>query len=161
MPRKIWLCKLLDTPTRNHSRRPSSAFELHSSSNHCLAAFDLGAGVEQQFDCLIVQNRQAMQSMGSSMDWTSEDNMDDFLFFCAILTGRRGVHTPFVQAGAETSDVGTEVVKPEPGSSWVGLSGGLVAGVVDENAESCRVVLPLHIPLVIHPLRCMYVVVVR
>ena len=31
---------------------------------------NLGAGVEQPFDCLIVQNRQAMQSMGRSMDWT-------------------------------------------------------------------------------------------
>jgi len=37
-----------------------------------LAALDLGAGVEQPFDCLIVQHRQAMQSMGRSMDWTLE-----------------------------------------------------------------------------------------
>ena len=27
--------------------------------NHCLAALDLGAGVEQPFNCLIVQNREA------------------------------------------------------------------------------------------------------
>ena len=40
-------------------------------SIHCLAALDLGAGVEQQFDCLIVQNRQTMRSM-RSMDWTLE-----------------------------------------------------------------------------------------
>jgi len=34
------------------------------------------------------------------------------LFFCATLaSGRRG-HTPFVQAGAETSDTGAEAVKP-------------------------------------------------
>ena len=59
-----------------------------------MAALDLGAGVEQPFGCLIVQNRQAMQSMGRSMD----------------LTGRRGGHTPFVQAGAETSDTGAEAV---------------------------------------------------
>jgi len=42
--------------------------------------------------------------MGRSMDWTLEDNMVDGLFFYATLTGRRGGHTPFVQAEAETSD---------------------------------------------------------
>jgi len=64
-----------------------------------LAALDLGPGVEQPeqpFDCLIVQNRQAMQSMRGSVDWTLED---------------RGVHTPFVQAGAGKSDTGAEAVK--------------------------------------------------
>jgi len=53
-----------------------------SCSNHCSAALGLGAGVEQPFDCLIIQNRQAVQSMGRSMDWTLEDNMVDGLFFC-------------------------------------------------------------------------------
>jgi len=54
----------------------SSSFE-PVLSNHCLAALDLGAGVEKPFDCLIVQNSQAMQSMRRSMDWTLEDNMVD------------------------------------------------------------------------------------
>jgi len=63
------------------------------------------------FNCLIVQNRQAMQSMGMSMDWTLEDNMVNGLFFCATLTGRRRGHTPFAQAGTETSDTGAEAVK--------------------------------------------------
>jgi len=67
-----------------------------------------------------------MQSMGRSMDWTLEDNMVDGLFFCATLTGRRGGHTPSVQAGAETSDTGAEAVEPDPGSSWEGHSGGWV-----------------------------------
>jgi len=44
--------------------------------NHCLAVLDLGAGVGQPFNCLIVQNRQVMQSMGRSMDWTLEDTTD-------------------------------------------------------------------------------------
>jgi len=70
--------------------------------NRCLAALDIGAGVEQPVDCLIVQNRQAVQSVGRSMDWTVEDNMVGCLFFCATLTGRRGGNTPFVQAGAES-----------------------------------------------------------
>ena len=50
-------------------------------SVHCLAALDLGAGVEQPFDCLV----QAVQSIGRSMDWTLEDNMVDSLF-CATPT---------------------------------------------------------------------------
>jgi len=54
---------------------------------HCLAALDLGAGVEQPFKCLIVQNHQAVQSMGMSMEWTVEDNMVDGLFLCATLQG--------------------------------------------------------------------------
>jgi len=94
----------------------SSSFEsfLH---NHCLAALDHGADVEQPFDCFIVQNRQAVLSMRRSTDWTLEDNMVDGLFFCATLTGRRGGHIPFVQTGAETADTRAEVVKPDPGFS--------------------------------------------
>jgi len=80
------------------------------------------------------------------MDWTLEDNMVDGLFFCATLTGRRGGHTQFLQAGAETSDIDAEAVKPDPGSSWKGHSGGVGAGVGDENAESFRFVLLLRIP---------------
>jgi len=60
-----------------------------------------GEGVEQPFDCLIVQNHQAVQSMGWSIDWTLEDSVVDGLFFCATLTGHRGSHTPFGQTGAK------------------------------------------------------------
>jgi len=84
-----------------------------SCSNHCLAALDLGAGVEQPFGCLIVQNGQSMQSIKRLMDWILEDNVADGLFFCATLTGRRGSHAPFVQAGAEMSNTGVEAVKPD------------------------------------------------
>jgi len=63
-----------------------------------LAALDPGADVEQPFRYLIVQDRQAVQSMGRSMDWTMEDSMVDSLVFYATLTDRRG-HIPFVQAG--------------------------------------------------------------
>jgi len=42
---------------------------LDSCSNHCLAALDLGRDVEQPFDCLIVQNRQAVQFMRRSIRW--------------------------------------------------------------------------------------------
>ena len=45
---------------------------------------------------------------------------------CATLTGRRGGHTAFVQAGAETSDTGAEAVEPDPGSPWEDHSGGCV-----------------------------------
>jgi len=97
-----------------------------SSFIHCLAALDFGACVEQPFGCPIVQNCQAVLR---SMDWTLEDDMVDGLLFCATLTGRRGGHTPFVQAGAEKSDTGAEVVKPDPGSSWEGHSGCVCTGV--------------------------------
>jgi len=53
------------------------------------------------------------------MDWTVEDDMVDGMI-CATLTGRRGGHTSFVQAGAETSDTGAEAVEPDPVSSWEG-----------------------------------------
>jgi len=60
------------------------------------------------------------------------------------------------------SDTGVEAVKPDPGSSWEGHSkGGLGSGVGYENAEPCGVFCPLHIPLVIRPLRCTYVLAVR
>jgi len=78
----------------------SSSFELVVDTT-CLATLGLRAGVEQPFDCLIIQNHQAMQFTGRSMDWTLEDNMVDGLFFCTTLTGCRGGPTPFVQAGAE------------------------------------------------------------
>jgi len=62
------------------------------------------------------------------MDWTVEDDMVDGLF-CATLTGRRGGHTPFVQAGAETPDTGAEVVEPDTSSSWEGHSRGVCTAV--------------------------------
>ena len=87
--------------------------------------------------------------------------MVDGLFFCATLTGHRGGHIPFVQAGAETSNTGAEAVKSDTGSALDGNSGrGGVAGVGDENAEAYGIVRQLHIPLVIRPL-CRTHVVVR
>ena len=99
----------------------------------------LGAGAEQPFSSLKVQNRQAMQFMGRSMDWTLEENMVDGLFFYATLTGRRGGPGPFVQAGT---------VKPEPRCSWRGHSRMVGADVGDESTESRSVVQPLHISTV-------------
>jgi len=54
--------------------RASSSFE-PVAAIHCLAALDLGAGVEQPFSCLIIPNRQAVQFMVRSMDWTFEDDI--------------------------------------------------------------------------------------
>ena len=66
---------------------------------------------------------------GGSMDWTLDDDTVDGLFFCATFTGRRGGYTLFVQTGAETSDTGAEMVKPDPGSSWEGHSRDVCTGV--------------------------------
>ena len=131
-----------------------------SSSNHCLAAFDLRTGVEQPFDCLIVQNRQAVQFIRRSMDWTLEDSMVHSLFFCATLTACRGGHAPFVQAGAESPDTCVEAVKPDPCCAWQVQSRRVGAGVGDGNVKPCRVVRPLRILLAICPVY-MYVVVVK
>ena len=94
------------------------------------------------------------------MEWSLEDNMVDGLFFCATLSGLRGGHSPFLQTRAEMFDTGVEAVKPDPVSSWEGHSWE-GAGVGDENSESCGVVCPHRIPLVIHPVRRTCVVVVR
>ena len=83
--------------------------------------------------------------------------MVDGSFCCVTLAGHRGGHTSIVQAGAETSGTGAEAVKPDPGSSWEGHSGGVGAGVGDENVDSCGVVPPLRIPLVIRPVCRTYV----
>ena len=69
--------------------------------------------------------------------------MVDGLFFCATLTGRRGGHTSFVQAGVETSDTGAEAVKLDhavlrrviPGG-WVPLSAMKVRSLVGLSAHS-------------------------
>jgi len=52
-----------------------------SRHNIQLIQSQITSGVEQRFDCLIFQNRQAVQSMRMLMDWTLEDNMVDGLFF--------------------------------------------------------------------------------
>ena len=77
-----------------------------------------------------------------------------------VLLRHRGGHTPFVKAGAETSDTGVEAVKPDPGSSWEGHCKGVCTSIW-KSAESCGVVRLLRVPLKIHPLRHMYVVIVR
>jgi len=125
----------------------SSSFE-SVATIHCLAALDLGAGIEQSFNCLIIQNRQAVQSMRRWMDRTLEDNMVDGLFFCATFTGRRMGHTPFMQAGKGTYDTGAEAVEYDPRCSWQGHSRRVGSGVRDYSTESCGVVQPLRIPSV-------------
>jgi len=62
---------------------------------HFHAALNLGAGAEQAFHFLAVQNRQAMHSVESSMYWTVKINMVNGLF-CATLASRRKNHIPLV-----------------------------------------------------------------
>jgi len=79
------------------------------------------------------------------MDWTLEDNTAGGLFFCTTLTGRRGGHTPFVQAGGETSDTGVEAVQPDLRCSWESHSRRVGADVGDESTEPRSVVQPLRL----------------
>jgi len=78
--------------------------------------------------------------MGRSMDWTLEDNIVNCLIFCTTLTSSRSSHTPFVQAGAETSDTGEEAVETDPCFSGQGHSRRVGADVGDKSAESRSVV---------------------
>ena len=59
-------------PLCKNGRQVMEIFFSASFLNHCLAALNFVADVEQPFDSLIAQNRQAMQSVGRSMDWTLE-----------------------------------------------------------------------------------------
>jgi len=95
------------------------------------------------------------------MNWTVKDNMVSALFFCVTLTSCKWRHTPFVQAGTETSDTGAEAVKPDPRLSWQGHSGKVGAHVGDESTESRSTLQPLPILSVIRPERRTSVVVVR
>jgi len=73
------------------------------------------------------------------MDWKLEDNMAGGLFLCATLTGRRGGHTPFVQARAETSDTA------DLRCSWESHSRSVGADVGDESTKPRSVVQPLRL----------------
>jgi len=63
------------------------------------------------------------------MDWMLQNSIADGLF-SATFTGRRGGHTPVVQAGKETSYTNQEVGKPDPHCSWEGHSRRVGAGVI-------------------------------
>ena len=79
--------------------------------------------------------------------------MADGSFFCATLAGRRRGPTAFVHTGAERPHTRAKAVKQGPCSSWERRSAGLGACVGNEGAESCGVVRPLRIPLVIRSVR--------
>ena len=70
-------------------------------------------------------------------------------------------HTPFVQAGAETSNTSAEAVMQDPVCSWKGHSRRVGADVRDESKESRGVVQSLCILSVIRPVRHTSDVVVR
>jgi len=103
----------------------SSSFE-PVVTMHCLAALEHGASVKQPCNYLIIQNHQAVQSMGRLMDWTLEDDMVSGLFFCATLKGHTRNHNQFVEAEAETSKTDAKAVKSVPRCSWKGDPGGWV-----------------------------------
>ena len=62
-----------------------------SSLIHCWAALDLGTGVEQPFDWLVIQNHQVTRVLHRerSIDWTVKDKMGNGLLLCAALSDRR------------------------------------------------------------------------
>ena len=126
-----------------------------------LAALYLGAGVEQQSDCLIVHDRQAVQSLGKSVDWMDIGGQHGRR--CVLLRHtHRHQRRPYPICISRSGNVRQRRrLKPEPRCSWKGHSRRVCVGVRDESAESCRVVSPLRLPPVIRALRLMYVSVVR
>jgi len=125
-----------------------------------LAALDPGVGVEQPFNCLIVQNRQAMQSMGRSMDWTLEDNTWSTVCSSA----------PHSQASEEAIPhlYKQERKRPTPVRRRLSRIQALLGRIIPGGGCRCRWWkcgalwgCPLRIPLVIRPLRRTCGVVVR
>ena len=55
----------------------------------------------------------------------------------SLCTGRRGGHTPFVQAGAEASDTDAQAVKQDS-CSWEGHTERMCVGVGDVSADLVR-----------------------
>ena len=128
--------------------------------NHCLAALDLGAGVEQPFNCLIFQQPRACGPWGARWigHWRTTWSTDFFLRHT-----HRPQRRPFPVCTSKSGNV-----QHWCGGGWGGHrlilgghSGSVGGGVGDENAEPCGVVRPLHIPLEIRPLRLTYVAFVR
>ena len=125
-----------------------------------MAALDLGTGVEQPFDCLIVQNRQAVQSMRGR--WNGHWR-ETWSTVCSSV--------PHSQATKEVLPHLCKQERKRPTPVWRRLSRtqalfGRVtprvgAIVRDENAESCGVVRPFRIPLVVRPVCRTYVVAAR
>jgi len=127
-----------------------------SCSNHCLDGLHLGADVEQSFDCLIVQNRQPMLSMGRSIDWTLKDNMVEGFFFCPTLTGRRVISHLYKQERKRPTPVPRRLSRPRFFLGGPFREGGAVKGWKCGVLWGCP---PTRIPLVIRPLSRKYVVV--
>jgi len=128
--------------------------------NHCLAALDLGAGVEQPFNYLIVQHRQAIQSMGRSKDWTLEDNMVDDLFFCATQAAEEAILHLYKHERKRSLPVRRRLSRTQALLERIIPGGGCQC-----RGWKCRVLWgcpsTIRIPLVIRPLRRTYIVVVR
>jgi len=130
------------------------------ASNHCLASLDLGADAEQPFDCLIVQNRQAVQSISRSMDIGGQHGQR----FVLLRHTHRPQRRPYSICTSRSGNVWHWC-----GGGWAwptlfltGLfQGGVGASVGDESMESRSGLQPLHIPSVICRERLTSAVVVR
>jgi len=106
---------VFDWPLSNKIRDWTNFFWASSSCIiHSLAPLDFGAGVELPFGCLIVQNRQTMQSIGRSMVWTLEDNMVDGCFVLLRHT-HRPQRRPYRICTSRSGNV-----RPWCGGGWAG-----------------------------------------
>ena len=123
-------------------------------SIHCLDTLDLGAGVEQPFDYLIVQNRQAVQSMlGRLMDWTVKDIMATVCssFAPHSQTAEGAIpHLFSQQKKKRLTQVRRQLSRTQ------NVLGRVDSGVGDKSTAFRNVLQPLRIPLVIRPVHRTY-----
>jgi len=131
-----------------------------NSSNHCLAALDLAADVKQTFDYLIAQNRQAVQFMRRGWPFWRTTWSTVCSFAPHSQAAELAIPHLYKQERKRPTPVRRRLSRTQAvlGRFAPGCVG---AGVGDESTESCRVVRPLCLPLVIRPVCRTYVVVVK
>jgi len=114
---------------------------------------DLGTAVDKAIDWHIIQNCQAVQSIGRTMDWTLRDNMISFLFFNATCTGLRRDHSLFMRAGGKHSTFFAELIKWVWWCSWQSHPKKAGVDVGDESKECRSAPQPRHPHSIGDPLR--------
>ena len=148
----LWTHDIETLPVSVHFCRSMSLLLLSRFFiNHCLAALDLGAGIEQPFNCLIVQHRQAVQTMRRSMEWTLWTTWSTV---CSSAphsqTAEEVIPHLYKQEWKRPTPVRGRLRRTQALLGKV-IPTGVDGSVGDENVESCGVVRPLRIPLVIRP----------
>ena len=128
-------------------------------SSHCSSALDLGASVEQPFDCLISRTVKPCSPGGGR--WVGHWRTT-WSTVCSSAPHSQAAEEAIPHLCKQEQKLPTPVrrrLKRTPAILGRVIP-GVCAGVGDESVESRKVVQPLRVPLVIRPLRRTYVTVV-